>query len=350
MRHYLLLASLALGGLLTGCQLGRDSTLFVTKTSFGVDVDGKPATLDIGYDRKEGTVAPKFKDGNVIPKLASFQGRAGPISNALIGAAQSFALGEPAVIMARYMGNPNARPATTDIISDTELQNPHEIAGNLTSARRYFFGTDTNLGVKIGLAAEQGGMPESLSVGWKRKEIAYVPLETVTNGQDQVIVVPSLVATANFGVNPQSGSTNLNQFFATGLAANYLSAQPDIRAVLGARIIADDQMEARLKARQAVADTIAQGRVDGALLTTEAHALIDALDTDANVDSAHRAAIFARLLNPRDPFPHQQMDNGNRVWPDTLAGRKAYLKVVATTDDSDLTPYRTFVEQLKQIK
>ena len=49
--------------LLVSCSTGKDSILFVTKTSLGVDIDSKSPTLDIGYTRKEMTLAPQFEEG-----------------------------------------------------------------------------------------------------------------------------------------------------------------------------------------------------------------------------------------------------------------------------------------------
>jgi len=342
----------------SGCQVGRDSTLFVTKTSFGVDIDGKPPTLGIGYDRKEGTVAPKFADGNVIPQMASFQGRGGGFTTSVIGAAQSFAIGQPAVIMSKYMGSPDSKPSVLTSIPLTELDSVYEVAGNTDTARRYFFGTDTNLGVDIHLAAENGGLPTSLSVGWKRKELAYVPLEMKNpGGATPSVVVPSLISTVNFGVNPQSGTTNLNQFFATGIAANYLSAQPDIRSVLGSRIFADSQVSAKLEARQAAATALATTRTKGEKLTAEAQMVVNALDADPNtadakINAAHQAAIDAGIMDKNEPFPSTKakLPDGSLKFPNTTAGKKAYLKVISVADDSDLGPFQDYVTKLKQIQ
>ena len=69
---------------ITGCStLGKDNILFMTKTSLGVDVDTKPPTLEIGYDRKEGTISPTFQDGKVLSQVASFKTKDGIVGQAI---------------------------------------------------------------------------------------------------------------------------------------------------------------------------------------------------------------------------------------------------------------------------
>jgi len=329
-----------------GCA-SKDSTLFVTKTSFGVDFDAKPPTMDVGYSRKEGTIAPKFEDGNVIPQMASFHGRAGVIGNVFIGAAQSFAVGEPSVIMAKYMGNPNAKPAVKDVIDAAELAGPHLVTGRLSQPKRYFFGTDTSLGVKVGLAAETGGVPDSLSVGWKRKELAYVPLTRTGSDATMQIAVPSLLSTVNFGTNPQNGATTVSQFFATGSAANYLAAQPDVRAVLGARIVADTELAERLdaEARKKADAEIEAIREKVRKLRERAAAAVAKLDTHEKLDAAYRYAIAADVVTADDPLAVQQTP------PHTVDQRKQYLiGSFFPGDRPDLPRIERYVTNLESIR
>ena len=86
--------------LLGGCGLGEENILFMTKTSVGVDVDSTPPTLDIGFDRKEGTISPVFASGEVLPQMAGFSSELGFINQAI---GQSFATGTAAVIMVTCM-------------------------------------------------------------------------------------------------------------------------------------------------------------------------------------------------------------------------------------------------------
>lgn len=58
--------------LLVSCSTGKDSILFVTKTSLGVDIDSKSPTLDIGYTRKEMTLALSLKRAKCCHKWRVF--------------------------------------------------------------------------------------------------------------------------------------------------------------------------------------------------------------------------------------------------------------------------------------
>jgi hypothetical protein len=86
--------------LLGGCGLGEDNVLFVTKTSLGLDVDTKPPTLDFGFDRKEGTVAPVFENGQVLPQMAGFSSDVGIVNQAI---GQSFATGTASLVMSKHL-------------------------------------------------------------------------------------------------------------------------------------------------------------------------------------------------------------------------------------------------------
>lgn len=229
---------------LGGCGLGKDKILFLTKTSFGVDVDSKPPTLDIGYARTEGTIAPVLKDGQVLPQMASFDSEAGIINQAI---GQSFATGNAAELLSKYLASA-ARP-DTDAIEEDLLGKPKTIESQPEDQRRaYFFGTNTNFALRIGFPVEQGGIPDSLNLGYKRKEIAVVPLISIPYKDDDdkdklKVALPSLLSTVSINsnaYNPSKSSTEITQFYATGLAANNLAALPEIRGPIGRRLIGED--------------------------------------------------------------------------------------------------------------
>ena len=108
--------------LLASCGIGKDSILFMTKTSLGIDVDSKPPTLDISYTRKEGTLSPVFDD-EVLPQMASFATNSGLV-NAAVG--QSFATGNAAVLLAKYFDT------AAEVKVKAEIEE-NEITGNTHS-------------------------------------------------------------------------------------------------------------------------------------------------------------------------------------------------------------------------
>lgn len=227
--------------LLAGCGLGKDSILFVTKTSVGVDVDTKPPTFVVGFDRKEGTVAPEFESGEVLPQMASFTSDLGIIKQAV---GQSFATGNAAILMSKYLASGVGPDLGDSIDIESEIRKVAEVPAG-TKRKRYFFGTDTSFAFKVGFGLETGGLPDSLSLGYKRKELAFVPLFDGTNtneGGEAVTRLPSLLATAGLATvadpKKQSGTKAVHsQFFATGVAASYLAALPEIRRVVAPKII-----------------------------------------------------------------------------------------------------------------
>ncbi|BFU96268.1 MAG: hypothetical protein NTNFB02_29900 [Nitrospira sp.] len=126
--------------------------------------------------------------------------------------------------------------------------------------QRYFFGTDTNFGLHV----EWGGseLPRSVSIGFKRKELAYVPLiESETRVSDNIpaerkVTLASLIATAHAKakVTTQDDSgLRVGQTFATGSAATLLASHPGVREVLGPLLIQDykDIKEAEFKIQAA---------------------------------------------------------------------------------------------------
>ena len=246
------LGCLAAGCLLfTGCTLGKKSVLFTTKTSVALDIDAEPPTFDIGFSRKEGTVAPVYPTGEVLPQMASYHGDAGMFK---LGAGQSFATGNAALLLAKYYSSPSDPDYLDQEILEAEIKNRSlATVPSSNNKKRYFFGTDTSFGAKIHFNAALSGAPTSFSVGYKRKEAAYTPIITTTNQDGELREgLPSLLGTSGLSVSAvtASGTSVRNsQFFATGAAAEYLAAQRAIRQSIGARIIDDSEAKAKVDAR-----------------------------------------------------------------------------------------------------
>ena len=97
--HKAVLIALACAAL-TGCTT-PDAVLFVTDTSIGINVESKPPTVSVAYDRTEGFVGPRYDNGAIPPVVASLQ-TGGNVFNPKIR--QVYATGTAAV---RAVGTPN---------------------------------------------------------------------------------------------------------------------------------------------------------------------------------------------------------------------------------------------------
>ena len=237
---------------LYGCGTGKDSILFVTKTSIAVDLDINPTTFDVGYGRYEGSIAPVQEDGQAFPLLTSISSDGG-ISSGVFGSgvAQNFGVGNAAIIMSGYLGsdsNPSEgfRNATK---ADELFTSSASIDGNIEKARRYYFGTKTIFGFTTSFAGESiaTALPESIVLGYKRKELAYVPIMSKENDKTKHYI-PSMIAAS--GTSSKAGITKtgfaVSQFYATGLSANYLAAHPIIRNSVISKIIGNDKVSEAL--------------------------------------------------------------------------------------------------------
>jgi|GEM_PF-2101603 len=303
---YCLIMFLPICFALLGCSTGNDSIVFVTKTSVAVDVDTNPATFDVGYGRYEGSIAPVVKDGQVLPLLSSVSSDGGISSGVFgTGVSQNFGVGNAAVIMSQYLGvadNPaeNSREKFSDI-----MKGPANVKGTVNTGRRYFFGTKTTLGFTTGFAAERGYSPDSISLGYKRKEFAYVPIRENGTANAKTLSIPSMLATAgtstSAGIN-QSGFA-VNQFYATGKAANYLAAHPVIRNAVISKIIGDQKVNDKLaeEAAKKVANDIDTLRIKAELVTLKASNLINRLPA-ADLNNALQSMKVAGIAGSTDVF------------------------------------------------
>lgn len=247
-----------LGYLLSGCAIGYNSILFVTKSNVGVDVDTHPPTADIGIKRLEGTISPVFEGGKTPPVLSSFR----PESSGLFSGnvSQTFATGDAAHTMAILFASEN--PCPSFIIKDNynncidalsskiEVKEEPELAiGSLqkNNVRPVFFGTSTGVGMGVVWTGMNSVFPDQFHFGYKRKEIAIAPVarfdEVSTEGTKEVtkkfVGAPSLIATIDSEFKAGSpAETNLKwiQYFATGKAATALALQRDVRTAMLRRL------------------------------------------------------------------------------------------------------------------
>jgi hypothetical protein len=241
-----------------GCALGLNSVLFVTKTATAIDIDGSPPTLDIGYGRKETIIAPVFRGDadrpgdRTLPVLSSVAQRQGFLE---FGSSHSFATGDAALVLGdaftsedEYVfGNKNSvtkvrQPDMRGVIRTSPFKSSMRFGGDDTR-KRYAFGTDTSLGLTIGMSAT--ATPTSVALGFKRKERAYIPLLETKVGNDVIVSLPSLLATADAAAQWESQDSSgavVGQLFATGDAATLLSKHAGVRRVLGPKILGEPEL------------------------------------------------------------------------------------------------------------
>jgi hypothetical protein len=246
MKHALVLTALAAASLLSACA-SEKSVLFVTTASLGVNVDGKPPTASVGYDRTEGYLAPLVPNGALPPVVASIETGGGLLNPKI---RQLYATGAAAE---KAAGTPNA------------ADGPSQLKGAMTGKKRVFFGTTTAIGFKIGVGPDN--IPDSFNFGYKRKEFSYIPLAEVpkTGNEEQAYVYPSVLAsvdTTTLASAPETAHSGLTsrQFFATGLAAEALAANSQelflktTNNALGAALTPVEKQQAEVAGQQ-TADT-----------------------------------------------------------------------------------------------
>jgi hypothetical protein len=310
MKQPALALSVALAALpLSACRFANDNLVFATNASFGVDVDVAPNTVSIGYSRDEVSVGPITKEGEVLQVMASFSAGANILDSLFrAGISQSFAVGNAAYVLSKYF-LVNANPALPDggasIVESTQLFT-HSSATAARGARAeetcYFFGTATNFGLKIGVGESGVSLTgiDSLSLGYKRKELAFVPITefdtngTTTGGEVQVVppLIATLVANAAAGQGGSaSPSLRASQLYATGHAATYLAASPGIRASIGKPFVdehgaksLDTLRKDAEEARKAV-DVQVNAAQERSAVSREIWALVDGLQDDRLADA-----------------------------------------------------------------
>ncbi len=299
---------------LMACAVGKESILFVTKTSIAVDVDTNPPTFDVGYGRYEGSIAPVVTSGEVLPLLSSISADAGINSKVFgSGVAQNFGVGNAAVIMSQYLGS-QANPVDNSSTSfATLVAAPASVTGSTATGRRYFFGTKTTVGFTTSFAPERGFSPDSISLGYKRKEFAYVPIRQNGTGAETRLSIPSMLATSgtstSAGVNQSGFSTS--QFYATGMAANYLAAHPVIRNSVISKIIGDEKISDKLEAAEKTAiGEIDMLRLEAEIATLKAGTIIDGL-APGDLDGALQSMKLAGITDSSDAF--RDIDNDGTI-------------------------------------
>ena len=235
---------------LSGCaSIGKDNVLFVTRTNVAIDLDLAPSTLAIGFKRDELVLAPVDENGRVLPLLTTVSTTAG-VSD--FGANHSFATGDAALLFSQHLleetklvPKPNIDLAVlTEAIGNGLPGN--KIGGNRS---RYLFTTNTSFGLEVSWATTQ--VPTAVSIGLKRKELAFVPIKKDKDASGMSHLA-SLLATAqassNVGQQDETGLV-IGQTFATGFAATLMATHPEVRQAMGPAIVPN--WNAAVKAKKA---------------------------------------------------------------------------------------------------
>lgn len=242
------LAALAL----SGCGIGYNQLLFVTKSNVGVDFDATPPTAEIAVSRVEGVVQPTFEDGKTLPVMSSFSPESKGLFAGRVG--QTFATGDAALTMARLYDDVDQTVSGSSSKSWAQSMREEFDARLALSAkpvlpprlsflekdvRPVFFTTSTSLGLRVSWSGMTATYPDSMHLGFRRKEIAWTPIAYSQQGTSHHVAVPSLLATIDVVgdvASPGDASGQWLQYFATGDPATALALRQGVRQAMLARL------------------------------------------------------------------------------------------------------------------
>ncbi|GJL65610.1 MAG: hypothetical protein NPIRA05_05810 [Nitrospirales bacterium] len=243
---------------LSGCS-GYDRVLFVTKTNVGLDIDTEPPTAEVTIARREIAIQPTFpnndtkenkdNDESGLPLLAAF-GLTGSFFNPSITA--HFAGGDAAVNLSP---GDKTKPVNSSLCLSKEPEDPRGLLLKLwhlitfqdyqkikEEPRPFYFATDTSYGVKVAWSGTAGPYPDSLKLGYNRKEFASPPIFVdaiksckLKGSKDGFKVkMPSFYASIDnaggYTTLTESGVKHV-QFFATGEAATRFAEDPYVQEI-----------------------------------------------------------------------------------------------------------------------
>jgi len=302
-----------------GCA-GQNHVLFMTKSNAGLDFESKPPTLEISVSRKEVVVAPTFEGGQMPPVAASFKPRAGTgggFGNFFLGVDQTFEGGDAAMAMAAlYSTEQTPSPASrTNYNSALTLTQPPRYTGSARrvpgpgETRAFIFGTDTTLGLKAAWSGTGGQFPDTVRLGFNRKEFAWAPVFLATNlpvntnaATTYSVKMPSFLATiqSHISAGSSNGGISALQYFAAGDAATLLALQPAVREAMIKRL---DPVAAELSPE------FAQGRVAYTNSKTKADEIVAYAETaDGKLDPAKIDILLKNTNLPADEVKKMSAD------------------------------------------
>ena len=234
---------LAAGLCVAACN---DSVLFVTSTGINLGYDTAPPSIDLGYNRTEGYTGPAYSNGALPPVVGRIQSNLDVFSPVV---RQTYATGPAAELL--------TKPDADSTVKDHQFSSVPLVSN---SRRVAYFGTESTVGLRVSFTGPtaSSGIPSSVALGYRRKELSWIPVTLAKANSGCVgstVPTPRLAATvatvaAQNGVTPESievdcyGSTLANivingsvatagqpnasllldQFIATGVAAENLAA------------------------------------------------------------------------------------------------------------------------------
>jgi hypothetical protein len=222
----------------------------MTKSNVGIDVDSKPPTAEVSIARREVVIAPRFEGGQTPPVVGSFRTHGNPFSRFFFGVQSTFSGGDAAVALSQ-------EPVTTENSQLCLSKKPDQriFLGRDVSLPEagqvdpLFFATDTTFGLKLAWSGTTGQFPDTVRLGFSRKEFAWAPLigndkptcivPGTTQPGNYAVWIPSFLAVLDNDVQvgtPDQAKTTWLQYFATGTAATNLAKRPEIRRVMMERI------------------------------------------------------------------------------------------------------------------
>lgn len=224
MKNHPLIPALLAALALAGCASPTSHATFVTKTSLAlIDADTAPAGISIAYDRVEGYIGPRLEDGTVLPVTGYIDTDGGILVRKI---RQVYATGKAAEHVAAHTAAGAASAAAAPASAAS--------APALKSREVLFFGTGTNIGLKIGFEAGTV-VPNSFNFGFRRKEISVVPVDRGTM-PSVFASIDNAAAAREAEVGKPAVDFALNQFFATGTAAERLAQDPAIGGIIARRL------------------------------------------------------------------------------------------------------------------
>ncbi len=239
---------------LGGCAVGYNATLFMTKSNIGLDVETKPPTAEISLARREGVIAPGFEGGQTPPVISSFRNNSNPFSRFFFGVQSTFAGGDAAIALAQGPGGRKTNHDSGLCLSqqpgqqkflwwDVSIPEKGEV-------NPFFFATDTSFGLKVAWSGTTGQFPDTLRLGFNRKEFAWAPLfgtnaaqckiPGTTQDGSYVVWMPSFLAVLDNDVQvgqPSETGVKWLQYFATGTSATTLANDDEVRQVMQKRTL-----------------------------------------------------------------------------------------------------------------
>ncbi len=239
---------------LNGCGVGYNYTLFMTKSNFGVDIDSKPPTAEVSLARREVVIEPTFEGGQTLPVFAAFKARNSVATSFLFGVDSMFAGGAAAAVLTdgtlkesnacKDKGGAGILCLSLEPKGETLWEmipypvNPFNESGmTIPSAGKmkpFVFATDTTFGLKVAWSGTAGQFPDSIKVGFNRKEFAFAPIFGKQEKDGAFLVgMPPFLAGVDQSVMvgwtaPFTHDVDHVQFFATGAAAVNLAQDKKI--------------------------------------------------------------------------------------------------------------------------